>query len=338
MGHTIEQLEDLFVRFGEKPYRGRQLFKWLYNGRQYDFNNMTDLAKELRTKLSERCDIRGLQLDKRTRSADGAEKFLFRLEDGCAIETVLIPDRNRSTVCLSSQVGCALACRFCATGAMGFRRNLTVGEIVGQLVFLRELYGDDCFTNVVFMGMGEPLLNYENLVNALRIMCSSSGLRIAAKRTCVSTSGIVPKIRELADSGLKALLAVSLNAATQEKRYEIMPVAESYNLEELIEAVRYYTARTGRRVAFEDVLLEGFNDGEEDILALSRLVRGIPCKINLLSYNPVQGLGFGCPSDEKVDWFAKKLHPRAPAVTVRKSRGRDIGAACGQLAIYNNGV
>jgi 23S rRNA (adenine2503-C2)-methyltransferase len=215
---------------------------------------------------------------------------------------------------------------------MGLLRNLTVGEIVGQLVFLREMYGNDCFTNVVFMGMGEPLNNYDNLVEALRIMIDTLGLGIGHKKITVSTSGVTPKIRKLADSGLRVRLALSLHSAIQEKRAEIMPVAQTFALPKLMEAVRYYAEKTGSRVTFEYILMDGFNDTKEDVLALTKLIQGIPCKINVLAYNPVPGLPHKRPSDEKVDWFARELYPRTPAVTVRTSRGRDIDAACGQLA------
>ncbi len=334
LGYTCRQLEEMFTRLGEKPYRGKQLFKWLYNGRQYDFQLMTDLTKELRERLAADYEVRGLELQTRTVSDDGTEKFLFRLADGHPIETVLIPEEERQTV---SQSGCGLGCRFCATGTMGLLRNLSVGEIIGQLVYLRDLYGDTVFSNVVFMGMGEPFHNYDNLTGALGIMSDSRGLGIAARKITVSTVGVAPMIRRYADSTLKAHLAISLHAAEQQKREQIVPVAGKYRLDALMDAVRYYTNRTGRRVFFEYILFDGFNDTQADALTLARLVRGIPCKINVLAYNPVPGLNFGCPDDEKVDWFAKTLYPRTPAVTVRKSRGRDIAAACGQLAARFNG-
>jgi 23S rRNA (adenine2503-C2)-methyltransferase len=332
MGYTIDRMENLMVTLGEKPYKGRQLFKWLYNTRQYDFSLMTDLKKELRERLADRYRFDSLDLEYAAKSIDGTEKFLFRLDDNRPVETVLIPDDDRKTLCISSQAGCALACKFCATGTMGLLRNLTAGEIVGQLVFLRERYGHEAFSNVVFMGMGEPLNNFETTLESVRIMTESSGLGLAAKKITISTSGVTPKIRKLADAGVKTRLAVSLHAATQEKRAQIMPVAQTFKLENLIEAIRYYAETTGQRVTFEYIIFDGFNDTMDDVLALSRLVRGIPCKINILAYNEVPGLDFKRPSDEKVDWFGKQLYPRTPAVTVRKSRGRDIAAACGQLA------
>lgn len=332
MGLTLDQMQGLFEQLGEKPYRGRQLFKWLYNDRRVDFEGMTNFSKPLRSRLEAEYTIEGLELARREKSIDGTEKFAFRLEDGHLIEAVLIPDEDRRTVCISSQAGCALACRFCATGTMGLIRDLTVGEIIGQLVFLRELYGQECFSNVVFMGMGEPLHNYENLLGSLRIMTDSLGLGIGAKKITVSTSGVTPKIRKLADTGLKTRLAISLHAATQDKRVKLMPIAETFGLDKLMDAIRYYTDKTGFRVTFEYVLLAGVNDTRDDVMALARLIQGIPCKINLLAYNAVPGLPYIRPSDRVVDWFARELYPRAPAVTVRKSRGQDIDAACGQLA------
>jgi 23S rRNA (adenine2503-C2)-methyltransferase len=332
LGLTRAELEQAMTAIDEKPFRGRQLYKWLYSVRQHDFGLMTDLTKDLRSRLAEQFEIRGLEIADRQKSEDGTEKFLFRLEDGKPVESVLIPQEEHGTLCVSSQAGCALGCKFCATGTMGLLRDLTVGEIVGQLVFLRELYGHDCFRNVVFMGMGEPFNNYDNLIEAVRIMTDALGLSISPKKITISTSGISPKIRKLADSGLKAKLALSLHAATQEKRVQIMPVAETFRLDKLMDAVKYWTQKTNMRVTLEYILFDGFNDTMEDVKALARLVHGIPCKINILAYNPVPGLDYERPSDDKVDWFGRQLYPRAPAVTVRKSRGRDIDAACGQLA------
>lgn len=334
MGYSTGQLENLMLSIGEKGFHGRQLFKWLYKLRQYDFSLITDLSKDIRVRLAEDYDFRGLALEKSELSRDGTRKFLFRLEDGLPVEAVLIPEdeADRRTVCVSSQVGCALGCSFCATGGMGPGRNLTVGEIVGQLLFLRDEYGDDAFTNIVLMGMGEPMLNLDNVVEAVKIISAGDGLSVSAKKITISTAGIVPGIRHLADLKLKVRLAVSLNAAIQHKRVQLMPVAKKYPLDQLAEALKYYTETTKFRVTFEYILFDGFNDTFEDVMAITRFIQGIPCKINLLAYNPVTGLDFNRPSDETVDWFAKQLYPRAPAVTVRRSRGVDISAACGQLA------
>ncbi|HPC11296.1 MAG TPA: 23S rRNA (adenine(2503)-C(2))-methyltransferase RlmN [candidate division Zixibacteria bacterium] len=332
LGYTKPQLEALMTSLGQKPYKGRQMFNWLYKVRQHDFQLMTDLSKEVRARLDEHYTFRLMQPELESVSEDGTRKFLFRLEDGHPIETVFIPDDGRATVCISVQAGCALACRFCATGTLGLLRDLTPGEIVGQLMFLRERFGGEAFTNIVMMGMGEPLNNFAAVVDAIRIMTDPSGLCHAARRITISTSGVSPKIRKLADLGLKTRLAVSLHAAIQEKRVQLMPVAETFKLDKLMEAVRYYALAARDRVTFEYILFKGFNDTPEDVKALTRLVHGIPCKINLLAYNPVPGLPFARPTDEEVDAFARLLYPRVPAVTVRKSRGRDIDAACGQLA------
>ncbi len=334
LGYTRSQMEDLMKSLGEKPFKGRQLFKWLYFFGQYDFQLMTDLTKDLRNKLDEQYRFELLHLKTRQVSSDGTEKYLFELDDGHPIESVLIPDliRGNRTLCISSQSGCALKCGFCATGSLGLLRNLTAGEILGQMITVRSLFDGDCFSNVVLMGMGEPLNNYDNLVEALAIMNDPAGLTIGSRKTTVSTSGISPRIIKLADSGLKVRLAVSLHAATQEKRLKIMPLAKTYPLDGLMEAIRYYTKQTGTRVTFEYILFDDFNDSMEDIKAISRLIKGIPCKINVLAYNPVDGFDYKRPSDEKVNWFGKQLYPRAPAVMIRKSRGRDIDAACGQLA------
>jgi 23S rRNA (adenine2503-C2)-methyltransferase len=338
LGFTPRQLESLMVAIGHKAYHGRQLFKWLYKLRQYDFSLITDLSKDLRQRLQQDYDFQGLTMKQTVLSADGTRKFLFCLDDGLAVESVLIPEEvGRRTVCVSSQVGCPLGCRFCATGTMAPGRNLTVGEMVGQLIYVRDHFGEAAFTNIVLMGMGEPLLNLDNVAEAVKIVSAGDGLSVSAKKITISTAGLVPGIQKLADLKLKVRLAVSLNAAVQEKRAALMPVAKTYPLNELVAALRYYTDKTKSRVTLEYILFRGYNDSMEDVLALSQLVRGVPCKINLLAYNPVEGLNFERPSEEVLDWFARQLYPRAPAVTVRRSRGVDIDAACGQLAAKRTG-
>ena len=332
MGYTQPQLEELMLTLGQKAYKGGQVYNWLYKVRQYDFNKMTDLTKEVRQRLDKDYVFDLLELEKELVSQDGTRKFLFRLSNGNPVETVLIPGGDRTTACISVQSGCALGCRFCATGSMGLLCDLTPGEIVGQLLGLRERFGSDVFTNVVMMGMGEPLLNLDNVLKALDIITDETGLCVGARKVTISTSGINPGIRKLADLGLKSRLALSLHAATQEKREQLMPVARSYDLDSLMETLRYYTRKTKSRVTIEYILFKGFNDSMEDVKALTRLLQGIPCKINILAYNPVEGLDFIRPTDEEVDAFARKLYPRLPAVMVRKSRGTDVNAACGQLA------
>jgi 23S rRNA (adenine2503-C2)-methyltransferase len=332
LGFAIADMENLMQELGEKRFKGRQLFKWLCHFNEHNFDRMTDLSLPLRQKLAKKYEFSGLKEEIVRKSVDGTEKYLFTLDDGNHVETVLIPDKGKNTVCLSSQAGCALGCRFCATGLMGFKRNLTCGEIIGQLIFLRQKYGSEAFQNIVFMGMGEPLLNYDNMVAAIEIISSEIGLVHSAKKISVSTVGIVPQIYKLADSDLKVNLAISLHAATDEKRKKIIPIAAKYDLKALMEAVRYFVETKGKRITFEYIIFDGFNDSMDDIKALAGLIRGIPCKINLLAYNPVGVLLYNRPSDEKVNEFGRLLYPRVPAVTVRKSRGLDIEAACGQLA------
>jgi len=332
LGYTSNELEDLMQEWGEQRFKGRQLFKWLYNLRQTDFEKMTNLSRPLRSKLSERFIFTGLKDERISISADGTAKLLFRLNDDHFIEAVRIPDKEKATACVSSQAGCPLGCRFCATGQIGYHRDLSTGEIIGQLLYMRHKYGEDAFENIVFMGMGEPLLNYENLIRSVGIISSEMGLSLSAKKITVSTIGIVPKIYSLADSGWKVNLAISLHAPTDEKRKKVMPAARAYPLYEVMKAAKYFAEKRKKRVTFEYILFDGFNDTVQDVRYLSSLVKGVPCKINILAYNPVEGLEYRRPSEDKVNEFARNLYPRAPAVTVRKSRGLDIEAACGQLA------
>lgn len=335
LGKSETELEQLMLALGEKAFKGRQLFKWLYGVRQNDFMRMTDLRMELRQQLAESFAFELPAVEEKKRSSDGTEKILFRLDDDLLIESVLIPDEEWTTVCISSQAGCALGCKFCATGKLGFGRDLTVGEIVGQLLYFRRVYGDEAFRNIVFMGMGEPLLNLDNVMAAVKIISSSVGLSISARRITISTSGIAPGIIRLADSGLKSNLAISLNAPNQEKRRKLMPVANKYDLKSLLEAARYFTSKRKQRVTFEYILFENVNDSLGDAKELAKLIQGIPCKINLLAYNQVDGINYKRPPEGRIEEFAKFLYPRTPAVTVRKSRGIDIMAACGQLAGNN---
>ncbi|MCK5126599.1 MAG: 23S rRNA (adenine(2503)-C(2))-methyltransferase RlmN [candidate division Zixibacteria bacterium] len=337
-GYTRSEIEQLLTELGKKTFHGRQLYKWMYKNLVFDFEEMTDLSKDIRAVLSESYRISLPAIANRQKSGDGTEKFLFELDDGQYVESVLIPDDNsgRMTLCVSSQVGCALGCEFCATGRMGFIRDLTIGEIIAQPMTMRKLYGENAFDNMVFMGMGEPLLNYDNVMAAIDILTDSLGMMLGAKRITISTSGVARGIRKLANSGSKVKLAISLHASNNKLRRRLMPIANSYKLPDLMDAIKTWTSVYARRVTFEYILFKGVNDSKEHALELAKLIKGIPCKINLLSYNLVEGLDFERPSDEEVDAFAKILYPRAPAVTVRKSRGKDIDAACGQLAGRKN--
>ncbi len=327
-----ENLEQVALDCQAERFHGRQIFHWLYGRRVYEIDQMSDLSLKLRLELRQKYFSQPLIVAQKQSSVDRTEKLLFKLADGSHIETVLIPDRNTTTLCVSSQAGCPLACRFCATGAMDLTRNLTAGEIAGQALSMRDIHGDDAFSNLVFMGMGEPLLNYQNLIGALEIFTSPTGLNLSAKRITVSTAGVTPKIKRLSESGLRVNLALSLHAATQEKRLKIMPVARTFPLQTLISEVKNYSLAVKRRITFEYVLLDEFNDTPGDIRDLAKLAAGVDCKVNVLSYNPVPGLPFRRPAEEKVDWFARELSARGILVTVRQSRGRDIDAACGQLA------
>ena len=327
-GLWIEDFEKLLGDLGEKRYRARQLASWIYAKGATDFNQMTDLSKELRERLSQIAFIDSIRLVKRQISQkDFSEKFLFELSDGEKIETVLMWEGKRVTICLSTQVGCPLGCTFCATGKMGFKRNLTAGEIVDQVVAL----GEDRITHAVLMGMGEPLLNYDNTLKALRIINNELGLSFAAKAITLSTVGIPPMIEKLAEERLKVGLAVSLNAPTDEKRNDLMPINKKHPLKELLEAVKYFKEKSKRRVTFEYVLLKDVNDSEKDALELSKLIQGISCKINLIPYNPAPDLPYQRPSEERIIAFRDYLYPRCPTVTLRRSKGEDILAACGQL-------
>ena len=329
-GMWIGDFEQLLGELGEKRYKARQLASWVYARGVTDFSEMTELSKDLRDKLSRIATINGVQLVRRQVSErDLSEKFLFKLSDGEKVETVLMWEADRVTACVSTQVGCPLGCTFCATGQMGYKRNLTAGEIVDQIIALR----DNRINHVVLMGMGEPLLNYDEVLKAIKIMNNEMGLSFAAKRITVSTAGIPAMIEKLADENLKLKLAISLNAATDAKRTKLMPINKKHPIKEVLAAVKAFGKKTKRGVTFEYVLIRDVNDSEKDALALSKLVKGIRCKINLIPYNPVDGLPYDRPSEEKILAFRDYLYPRAPAVTLRRSKGEDILGACGQLRV-----
>ena len=328
------ELEGFVTSLGLEPYRARQIAAWIYNRGSTDFAEMTDLAKGVRTRLAQRASILNLEVAARSDADDGETvKYLFELPDGRRVESVLMRDGRRRTLCVSSQVGCPLDCTFCATGRMGLIRNLSAGEILDQLIYVRRelrARGDD-LTNVVMMGMGEPLLNYENVIRAIRLMNLDYGLAIGIRRITLSTVGYVPGILRLAREGLKVGLAVSLNAADDALRSRIMSINRRWPIEELLAAVRSYRQRIDRRVTFEYVLLHGLNDSLEDAARLVALVRAIPCKINVIPWNPVEGTAFVRPPRDAVDRFVHILRDARLTTTVRYSRGVDISAGCGQL-------
>lgn len=328
-GSSLLELEELMAHFGEPRYRAKQLYDWIYRQAVQDVQQMTNLPAALRQKLSV-YSILPLAFVKTRRSVDGTVKFLLRAQDGSLIETVMIPEEDRTTVCVSSQVGCAMGCIFCATGQGGFIRNLTAREMVGQVLAVRQAEGRR-ITNVVYMGMGEPLLNYEEVLKSIRILNDQRGLGIGIRHITVSTCGIVPGIRRLAGEGLQLVLAVSLHSADDKQRARLMPVASRYPLGELIEACRYYLEKTGRRVTFEYALIAGVNDTLQAARDLVELLSGLQCHVNLIPVNPVAGAGLERSSLQRIEEFARRLEQAGISVTVRKERGTDIEAACGQL-------
>ncbi len=334
LGKSVSEMERIFLWMGEKPYRGRQVAEWIYARGATDFAAMTSLPQALRARLAENFDMSTLTERSRRETPDRrTRKIALQLRDGGIVESVYMSTTTRITFCLSSQHGCAFACRFCATGRMGRGRNLTAEEIVEQAHRLRrEIPPGAAEYNVVMMGMGEPLENYDSVIQALSIMSAEDGMAVPAKRITISTVGLAPQILKLADERKRYRLAVSLHAATDEQRSKLMPVNRRFPLEQLMRAVLYHIERTGRRVTFEYILLEDMNDSVADASKLVRLVGQIPCKINLIPYNPIGPGKFKRPAPERIQRFVDYLSPRVPAVTVRYSQGVEIGAACGQLA------
>jgi 23S rRNA (adenine2503-C2)-methyltransferase len=336
---ALDELKALLAELGCKPFRAGQLFAWIYSRGAQSFDEMTDIAKTERTLLASRFDLASLSLLRQELSADGTRKFLFKLEDGHTVESVLIPEEDRQTLCISSQVGCAQACRFCITGGGGFQRNLKAYEIADQVVIVEKVlaggrkYSPETrsLTNIVLMGMGEPLANFDEVVKALAIITGEPGLGFSTRRVTLSTAGLVPEIEKLGRSGVKVNLAVSLNATTDEVRDRIMPVNKRYPIKELLAACRHFPLEPRRRITFEYVMLHGVNDSTEDALRLTKLLRGIKAKINLIPYNPSPGSEFKRPPDAAVKRFQQILQEHDYTALIRESRGRDISAACGQL-------
>ncbi len=331
-GLTINELENLSEFHRLARFRGRQIAQWIYRHRVTDFAAMTNLSSTIRADLAEKFVIDRPRPTETQISVDGTRKMLFQL-DGGAIECVLMFDNDRRTLCVSSQIGCPLSCRFCATGTMDYTRNLLVSEIVAQVLAANDsMASDEAVSNLVFMGMGEPLLNLENLETAIGILSSELGPAISQKKMTISTVGLPPRIQRLAESGLKVGLAISLCTADEQLRRELMPVDKKYTLASLKEAALAYFEATGRRVTLEIILMKDINDSITQAKKLVSFIHGIPCKINLIRYHPHPGAPFEKPDEEKVLAFRDYLYPRAPAVTIRKSFGEDIAAACGQLA------
>ena len=337
LGMTLVEMTAHAQRAGFPALRAKQLFHWLYQKGAASFDEMGNLPKDFRAWLSENARVGGAQVRETVESADGSVKFLWGLADGEHVEGVVMSEKGRWTLCVSSQVGCPLGCKFCVTGVGGFRRNCAAGEMVGQVIQASKMLEarGRSLSNVVFMGMGEPLLNLDALVPALRLLISPQALKIASRRITVSTVGIIAGIHALADANLNVKLAVSLNATNDKLRRRLMPVAAGNPLDELLEACREFARRSPRRnrVTFEYVLLKGVNDSDADMRVLVRLVSGIACKINLIPFNPDPRLPFERPSDERVEAIRDTLLARDFEVAVRHSKGRDVHAACGQLAL-----
>jgi 23S rRNA (adenine2503-C2)-methyltransferase len=336
LGLFPAELANALAPLGAKPFAAKQLFGWVYAKGVLEFERMHNLSKDLRRSLAQNFYIEKPTLLSEVSSREGrVSKYLLSLAGGGKVECVLIGMRDKDTFCISSQVGCRFGCAFCATGRMGLKRNLSASEILGQVLFLRAEEDTPADTerafNIVFMGMGEPLDNYDNVVRAIRIMADPDGLAVGGRRITLSTCGLPHKIRDLAKEDLGIGLALSLNATTDGTRAELIPAAKKFHLKEILESLAYFAEKSGRRVTLEYVLIAGVNDKPADAKRLAAIASSLPSKINLIALNPSPGLRLERPSDEAVDRFVQILYPRAPAVTLRKSKGGDILAACGQL-------
>jgi 23S rRNA (adenine2503-C2)-methyltransferase len=351
---SLSELGTLVDRMGEKPFRAKQLFRWLHFRGAASFEEMTDLPRAFRARLASEARLATLAVDAVQQSIDGTRKYRLRTQDGRFVEAVYMPEeaggfdperdeeevsaRVRRTLCVSTQVGCAMGCGFCMTATMGLVRNLTAGEIADQVYRVNAdlraqgLPGDRPLTNLVYMGMGEPLHNYASVMRSLELLLHEEGAQFSHRHITVSTSGLVPNIVRFGEE-TQVKLAVSLNATTDEQRAKLMPVDKKWNIAALIDAVRKFPSRQGRRVTFEYVLLRGVNDSDEDAVRLAKLLRSLPVKVNLIPYNENPGLGFGDPGQERLQAFRELLTARGITSMVRKNRGRDIAAACGQLAV-----
>jgi len=328
---TLDELRAALAALGEPAYRADQVFGWFYKRGVADIEAMGNLPKAFRAKLAGAFRSGPLEVFGTARAKDRTEKHIFRLADGPCIETVLIPSAERATICVSTQVGCRRACAFCASGRHGLVRNLAPSEIVGQIMHFRTVERTEV-TNIVFMGMGEPFDNFDDLARALRILNAPQGLGIAARRMTVSTAGLIPGILRFKDLGLQVNLSISLHASTDEVRSGIMPVNKKYPLEKLIAAAKDYTACGGRKITLEYILFRGLNDSLRDADGLARIAARLQAKVNLIPYSPVAGLPFERPAETEVMAFVKRLNEIGTPATLRNSKGRDIQAACGQLA------
>ena len=330
-----EQLREFFVAHGDKAFRGNQVYEWLWSKGAHSFEDMTNVAKATRMMLENNFVINHIKVDTMQRSEDGTVKNAVRLHDGLVVESVLIPTNTRTTACVSSQVGCSLDCNFCATARLKRMRNLEPAEIYDQVIAIDKesrLYYNHPLSNIVFMGMGEPLMNYNNVLKAIEMITSNEGLGMSPKRIMVSTSGVPKMIKKLADDEVKFKLAVSLHSAIDEIRSKIMPFSASFPLADLRESLEYWYRKTKSKISYEYVVWKGINDNKESVDALVKFCKYVPCKVNLIEYNPIDDGEFQQASEESINAYIKALEATGIVVKVRRSRGKDIDAACGQLA------
>ncbi len=332
--YSLEELKEELKELGEKPFRAEQIFQWLYKEKVKSFDEMTNLSLPLREKLERYYTLGHFKIMKKQESKDGTIKYLFDVLDGNAIETVLMRYHHGNSLCVSSQIGCKMGCKFCASTGINFIRNLTKGEIIEQILSVEQDTGEK-INNVVFMGIGEPFDNYENVVNAIKIMNHSKGLNIGARHISISTSGLVPKINQLAEENIQCTLSISLHATNNQKRSKMMPVNQRYPIEELLQSCRNYIIKTNRRISFEYALAKDNNDHIEDAKELVHLLKGMLCHVNLIPINKIENGQFVKSTNENIIKFRDYLNEQGIVATIRRELGSDIDAACGQLRRKN---
>ena len=331
---NLDELKQELISLGEKGYRAEQIFNWIYVEKVKSFDDMTNISLELREKLKQNYTMCNFEILSKQESSDGTKKYLFDVLDENAIETVLMQYHHGKTICVSSQIGCKMGCKFCASTGIAFARSLTVGEIVEQILAVEQDIGEN-ISNIVFMGIGEPFDNYDNVMHAIRIINNPKGLNIGARHISVSTSGLVPKIYDFANEDLQCTLSISLHATDNEKRSTMMPVNNLYSIEKLMEACKYYIAKTNKRISFEYALAKGNNDNLEDAKALVNLLKGMLCHVNLIPINKIENGKFSKSSNENIIRFRDYLNDHGIVATIRRELGSDIDAACGQLRRKN---
>ena len=332
--YSLDELKEELKEIGEKPFRAEQIYKWIYEARVSDFDEMTNLSLELREKLKQVYEIKEFKILKKQEASDGTKKYLFDVLDGNAIETVLMEYHHGFSICVSSQIGCKMGCKFCASTGIPFDRNLTTGEIIEQIMAV-ERDANVRISNIVFMGIGEPLDNYDNVVKAIRIINHPKGLNIGARHISISTSGLVPKIYQLAEENIQCTLSISLHATTDEQRSKMMPVNNTYHIAELLQACKDYIEKTHRRISFEYALAKENNDNLEDAKRLVKLLKGMLCHVNLIPINKIENGAYTKSSNENIMKFRDYLNDHGIVATIRRELGSDIDAACGQLRRKN---